>query len=84
MAFAEKMIGHQLYTKQTGPTGKPVNKVFIKLILKDISFYSIINMPLGIRVREILFEKRDVFGHHDGQKTWRTCLDRILSRWYGY
>jgi len=27
--FAEKMIGHQLYTKQTGPNGKPVNKVFV-------------------------------------------------------
>jgi succinyl-CoA synthetase beta subunit len=27
--YAEKMIGHRLFTKQTGPAGKPVNKVFV-------------------------------------------------------
>jgi len=27
--YAEKMLGHTLYTKQTGPGGKPVNKVFV-------------------------------------------------------
>lgn len=27
--YAEKMIGHRLFTKQTGPQGKPVNKVFV-------------------------------------------------------
>jgi len=27
--YAEKMLGHRLYTKQTGPQGKPVSKVFV-------------------------------------------------------
>jgi succinyl-CoA synthetase beta subunit len=27
--FAEKMLGHKLFTKQTGPLGKPVNKVYV-------------------------------------------------------
>eukprot|EP01110_Echinostelium_bisporum_P004949 TRINITY_DN2221_c0_g1_i1.p1 TRINITY_DN2221_c0_g1~~TRINITY_DN2221_c0_g1_i1.p1 ORF type:complete len:445 (-),score=129.82 TRINITY_DN2221_c0_g1_i1:83-1417(-) len=27
--YAEKMLGHTLYTKQTGPKGKPVNKVYV-------------------------------------------------------
>jgi len=27
--YAEKMIGHRLFTKQTGPNGKPVSKVFV-------------------------------------------------------
>jgi len=27
--YAGKMLGHRLFTKQTGPLGKPVNKVFV-------------------------------------------------------
>ena len=27
LGIAEKMLGHKLFTKQTGPQGKPVNKV---------------------------------------------------------
>jgi succinyl-CoA synthetase beta subunit len=70
LEFAEKMLGHQLITKQTGAQGRPCNEV----LLPDLGFCS----GTGIRSKRILF------CYCNGQKDPGTCHHCIIARRNGH
>ena len=80
-AAADAMIGHVLVTKQTGPAGRPVHRVYVEAgcdIARELYFSVLVDRATGwvtlVASSEGGMEIEDVASHHP-EKIFRVAID---------